>query len=140
MAEQGSTTSTFRRWPNWAKRGGLTPDNLLYCYSWGLNCASFPFGALAKGAVRAPGPKSKFHDPDLTELAQKINEVFRQAATKKGASRRTLALLLLDEGVCLTWETPRPDLDKKSDDEIRQVIRKDLELLTAKERRELFDL
>ena len=135
-----SATSSFRRWPNFFKRGGLTPDNVLVCYSWGLNCISIPFGAVTRRAVMAPGPKSKLHDPELTELAEKINEVFRQAAAKKGAAKRTLGLLLLDEGVCLTWETPRPELDKKTDEEVRQMVAKDLELLSAKERKALFDI
>ena len=140
MAEQGSTTSVFRRWPHWLRRGGITPEGNLYCPSWGLNCASFELDAFMAGGLQAPGPKSKFHDPELTELAGKINDVFREAARRKKG--RMLGLLLLDEGVCLTWETPRPDLDRKSDEEIRQLMRKgtDLEALTAKERQALFDL
>ena len=143
MAGQAeSTTSTFRRWPSWLKRGGILPDGTLYCTSWGLNCASFPFDAVVRSGIRAPGPKSKFHDPELTALAQKINDVFREAGKNKKNAKRMLGLLLLDEGICLTWETPRPDLDKKSDEEIRALIRKgtDLEALSAKERQALFDL
>src|SRR5712692_1570827 len=108
-----STTSVFRRWPHWLRRGGITPDGNLYCPSWGLNCASFELDAFMAGGLPAAGPKSKFHDPELTELAGKINGVFREAARRKKG--RMLGILLLDEGACLTWETPRADLDRKSD-------------------------
>jgi hypothetical protein len=140
MAEQGSTSSVFRRWPNWLRRGGITPEGNLYCPSWGLNCASFGADAFLARGLLAPGPRSKFHDPELTELARKINDAFRELARKKKG--RMIGLLLLDEGVCLTWETPRPDLEGKSDEEIRQYMSKgtDLEALTARERQALFDL
>ena len=131
-------------WPKWLKRGAIK-DSKLYCWSWGLNCISIPLPEPKKNVFLAPGKKSKLYDPDLTELANSLNELFSNfIAKRKKKKNQVLGIMLLEEGLCLCWKHPIRDLDKKSNDEIRAFFKKkkmrDLDSLTAVERKKIFDI
>lgn len=90
------------RWPKWLRRGILFPDGSLSCPKWGLNCVSVHLDPSI--SFVAPGPKSRFHDPILTELAQNLNEAIRRVAEYKHKSdgHAMLSILLLEEGFCFS--------------------------------------
>jgi hypothetical protein len=129
------------RWPKFLKRGGILPDGSLYCYSWGLNCASFEFGGGLQ-VFSAPGKRSKLHDPELTELAGKLNALLAGLARSKGRTKRMLRMVVLDEQLCLTLGDARPELDKASADDLRKFVRQgtDFDLMSPAEIQKALDL
>lgn len=125
--------------------GIVQPDGSVYCRSFGFNCVTIP---VTKGPDRpkvlkfaAPGERSKMHDPGLDRLAEQLNTAIEQGVEAKG-DVVGLRVLLLDEGLCLTWDTGHPELEGKTPDEINQVIRQGIPIahMTARERSEIFDI
>ena len=129
------------RWPKFLKRGGILPDGNLYCYSWGLNCASFELGGGAQ-VFSAPGKRSKLHDPELTELAGKLNALLADIAKAKGRGKRLLRMVVLDEQLCLTLGEERPELQKATVDDTRKFLRQgtDFDLLSPDEIKKALDV
>ena len=129
------------RWPKWLKRGGILPDGSLYCYSAGLNCASFELGGGAQ-VFSAPGKRSKHHDPELTELAGKLNALFAGLGKSKRGAKRLLRVMILDDQLCLTLGDYRPELENATPDEMKKWLRQgtDLDLLTTEEIHKALDL
>jgi hypothetical protein len=129
------------RWPRFLKRGGILPDGTLYCYSWGLNCASFELGG-GPAVFSAPGKRSKLHDPELTELAAKLNALLAGLARSKGRGKRMLRMVVLDDQLCLTVGEERPELARASTDDLRKFVRQgtDFDLLTPQEIRKALDV
>ena len=125
--------------------GVVQPDGSMLCRTFGFNCLTVP---VTKGSetlkvlkFAAPGEKSRIHDPELTRLAEELNTSIQQAVESKG-DVIGLRILLLDEGLCLTWDTGNPELKNKTADELNQIMRQGIPIahMTAKERKENFDI
>lgn len=134
----GTATPQFAvRWPRFLKRGGIKDDGLLYCYSYGLNCASWelPFQVFS-----APDRRSKHHDPELTARAEQLNALFAGLAKSKGRSKRMLRVVLLDDQLCLTASDVRPDTATEGD--MKKLVRQgtDLDLLSPEEIYKVLDV
>jgi hypothetical protein len=127
------------RWPKFLKRGGILPDGNLYCYSWGLNCASFELGGQV---FSAPGKRSKLHDPELTELAGQLNALLAGLAKSRGKTKGILRMVVLDDQLCLTVGDSRPDLEKATVDETRKFVGQgtDFDLLSTQEIKKALDV
>jgi hypothetical protein len=132
------------KWPKWLKRGGIDENGNLICLSWGLNCASFLHPGILQSAFLAPGPRSKYHDEALSNLADTVNKLLAEVVESRKDYRAELRVLLLEEGWCFCWSYPSPTLEEKSDDGIRSLVEDRAltftDALTAERRQELFDL
>jgi len=121
--------------------GVSTPTGVL-CTSFGFNCLTIPLTKKPEDfKFAAPGASSKLHDPALTELAERLNHSMQLAADSKGGVVG-LRVLILNEGLVLTWDTGNPELQGKSAEEFNEIIRKGIPVahMTAKERKETFDI